>query len=58
MASSDEMPMDRTPSPRAAEFERLLDALRKPWEEAPGSARYAQPAPADVTAAYQTFCGT
>ena len=41
-----------------APFERLLDALRQPYDESPGSAPYAEPAPAAVTAAYQTFCGT
>jgi uncharacterized protein YdiU (UPF0061 family) len=41
-----------------ASFERLLDALRQPYEEAPERARYAEPAPADVTARYRTFCGT
>jgi len=41
-----------------APFERLLDALRRPYDEAPGLAYYAEPAPAAVTACYQTFCGT
>ncbi|HEY0876853.1 MAG TPA: YdiU family protein [Zeimonas sp.] len=39
-------------------FERLLDALRRPYDEAPGQARYAEPAPPEVTASYRTFCGT
>jgi len=39
-------------------FERLLEAIRHPYDEAPDHARYAEPAPADVTAAYRTFCGT
>ncbi|WP_119157280.1 protein adenylyltransferase SelO family protein [Caldimonas tepidiphila] len=39
-------------------FERLLAALRRPWEEVPGHERYAEPAPAALTAGYQTFCGT
>ncbi len=39
-------------------FERLLDALQQPYVEQAGLAAYAQPAPAAVTAAYQTFCGT
>ncbi len=39
-------------------FERLLAALRRPWDEAPELAPYAEPAPAAVTAGYQTFCGT
>ena len=39
-------------------FERLLAALRRPYDETPENARYAAPAPADVTARYQTFCGT
>ena len=41
-----------------APFERLLDALRRPFDDAPGLAPYAEPAPAAVTAHYQTFCGT
>lgn len=41
-----------------APFEQLLDALRRPWDEEPALARYAEPAPAAVTAGYQTFCGT
>ena len=39
-------------------FERLLAALRRPYEESPDLAYYAEPAAADVTARYQTFCGT
>jgi uncharacterized protein YdiU (UPF0061 family) len=41
-----------------APFERLLHALRRPYDEAPELAPYAEPAPAAVTACYQTFCGT
>jgi serine/tyrosine/threonine adenylyltransferase len=41
-----------------APFQRLLDVLRRPYDEASGSAPYAEPAPAAVTACYQTFCGT
>jgi uncharacterized protein YdiU (UPF0061 family) len=41
-----------------APFERLLLALREPWEEKPENAVFAEPAPAAVTACYQTFCGT
>jgi len=39
-------------------FRRLLAALRRPFDEAPQHAAYAEPAPAALTAAYQTFCGT
>jgi uncharacterized protein YdiU (UPF0061 family) len=39
-------------------FERLLAALRRPYDEAPELAPYAEPAPAAVTACYRTFCGT
>ena len=39
-------------------FERLLDALRQPYDESPERAQYAEPAPAAVTAGYRTFCGT
>jgi uncharacterized protein YdiU (UPF0061 family) len=41
-----------------APFHRLLAALRRPWDDAPELAPYAEPAPAAVTAGYQTFCGT
>lgn len=41
-----------------APFERLLSALRNPYEESPENAAYAEPAPAAVTARYRTFCGT
>jgi uncharacterized protein YdiU (UPF0061 family) len=41
-----------------APFERLLEALRRPYDEADELAYYAQPAPAAVTADYRTFCGT
>ncbi|MDE1927925.1 MAG: YdiU family protein [Burkholderiales bacterium] len=39
-------------------FERLLAALQQPFDETPANARYGVPAPAAVTAGYQTFCGT
>ncbi|MEO7242045.1 MAG: protein adenylyltransferase SelO [Variovorax sp.] len=39
-------------------FDHLLQALRQPYAESPDNARYAEPAPAEVTAGYQTFCGT
>jgi uncharacterized protein YdiU (UPF0061 family) len=39
-------------------FERLLSALRDPYEERPEHAAYAEPAPAAITACYRTFCGT
>ena len=41
-----------------APFERLLAVLRRPYEEAPEFAPYAEPAPREVTARYRTFCGT
>ena len=41
-----------------APFERLLAALRRPFDDAPELAPYAEPAPAETTAGYQTFCGT
>jgi uncharacterized protein YdiU (UPF0061 family) len=41
-----------------APFERLLDVLRHPYDETAAAAPYAEPAPAAVTASYQTFCGT
>ena len=39
-------------------FERLLSALGHAYEERPQDEPFAQPAPAAVTACYQTFCGT
>jgi serine/tyrosine/threonine adenylyltransferase len=39
-------------------FDRLLEALRRPYDDTAGNARYAEPAPAEVTACYRTFCGT
>ena len=39
-------------------FEGLLAALRRPFDETPELAPYAQPAPPAVTACYKTFCGT
>lgn len=41
-----------------APFEQLLAALQRPWDDAPGLAPYAEPAPTEVTAGYRTFCGT
>ncbi|HEX2547193.1 MAG TPA: YdiU family protein, partial [Ramlibacter sp.] len=41
-----------------APFNALLAAIRNPYEETADNAKYAQPAPAAVTASYQTFCGT
>lgn len=41
-----------------APFEALLAALRRPYDERPEDARYAEPAAAGFTATYQTFCGT
>ncbi|MEO8606213.1 MAG: protein adenylyltransferase SelO family protein, partial [bacterium] len=41
-----------------APFERLLDVITHPFDEHPGWERYAEPAPREVTARYQTFCGT
>ncbi len=39
-------------------FERLVAALRRPFDGAAELTLFAQPAPAEVTAGYQTFCGT
>jgi uncharacterized protein YdiU (UPF0061 family) len=41
-----------------APFERLLAALRRPYEEDEDQRPYGEPAPAAVTASYQTYCGT
>ena len=39
-------------------FDRLLTALRSPYLETDAGCIYAEPAPAEVTERYQTFCGT
>ncbi len=39
-------------------FERLLSALHRPFDEDAAQAPYGEPAPAEVTACYKTFCGT
>ena len=39
-------------------FERLLGAVRSPWEEHPDSAAYGEPPPPAFSAGYRTFCGT
>jgi uncharacterized protein YdiU (UPF0061 family) len=39
-------------------FERLLAALRRPYDAVPGAERYAEPAAREITANYRTFCGT
>jgi serine/tyrosine/threonine adenylyltransferase len=39
-------------------FQRLLEALRRPYDDAPELAPYAEPAPVAVTERYRTFCGT
>ncbi len=39
-------------------FERLHDALSRPFDEDDSLAEYAEPAAANVTAGYRTFCGT
>ncbi len=37
---------------------QLLEALARPYDARPGFERFAEPAPAEITARYQTFCGT
>ena len=39
-------------------FDRLLEASKHPYDETAANAPYAEPAPAEVTSLYQTFCGT
>ena len=41
-----------------APFEGLLAALRRPYDEDAATAPYGEPAHAEVTACYRTFCGT
>ena len=47
-----------TDADNLAPLERLLAALRRPFDEDPACADLAEPAPAAVTACYRTFCGT
>jgi uncharacterized protein YdiU (UPF0061 family) len=39
-------------------LDALLDALGRPYDETAANGRYAEPAAAEVTACYRTFCGT
>lgn len=39
-------------------FERLVEVVADPFRERPGLERYAEPAPAEFTAGFRTFCGT
>jgi uncharacterized protein YdiU (UPF0061 family) len=39
-------------------FHRLVEVVRRPFDERPGLERYAAPAPSDFGATYRTFCGT
>jgi len=41
-----------------APFGSLLAALRRPFDDDPALAPFAEPAPAALTAGYRTFCGT
>jgi uncharacterized protein YdiU (UPF0061 family) len=53
-----EAALDAATAGDLAPFERLLTALRRPWDDDPALAAYAEPAPQEVTARYRTFCGT
>ena len=39
-------------------FEDLLQAVKRPFDDDPALARYAEPAPTGYTESYRTFCGT
>ena len=39
-------------------FDQLLEVVTHPFDARRGCERYAEPAPREVTARYQTFCGT
>ena len=39
-------------------FVKLIEALRSPFELRPGEERFAEPAPAELTSRYRTYCGT
>ncbi len=41
-----------------APLERLLQVLRQPFDERDADREFAEPAPAEQTACYRTFCGT
>jgi uncharacterized protein YdiU (UPF0061 family) len=41
-----------------APFERLVEAITRPFEERPGLDRYAEPAPTEFADGFRTFCGT
>lgn len=41
-----------------APFEHLLNALRRPFDEDPALARFAEPAPKAFMTEFRTFCGT
>jgi uncharacterized protein YdiU (UPF0061 family) len=41
-----------------APFEQLLNALRRPFDEDPALARFAEPASGEFMAEFRTFCGT
>ncbi len=41
-----------------APYRALLQVLAEPFNKRPGLERYAEPAPADFSATYKTFCGT
>jgi uncharacterized protein YdiU (UPF0061 family) len=41
-----------------APFQALLAALRRPFDDVPGDAPFAEPAPPALAAGYRTFCGT
>jgi uncharacterized protein YdiU (UPF0061 family) len=41
-----------------APFEKLLNALQRPFAEDPALSRYAEPAPGAFMAGFRTFCGT
>ncbi len=41
-----------------APFHSLLEVLRAPFDDHPGREHLAEPAPAEVTSRYRTFCGT
>jgi uncharacterized protein YdiU (UPF0061 family) len=41
-----------------APLDRLMAVLAEPFDERPQDAAFAEPAPPEMTAGYQTFCGT
>ncbi|HMS26050.1 MAG TPA: YdiU family protein [Burkholderiaceae bacterium] len=49
---------EATENKNTAPFNALMRAITQPFDDTGIAAKFSQPAPAEVTANYQTFCGT